>query len=108
LNKLWHKRVEQPSDKTLKLMFNFSNMDYSNCETCKVAKQIKLPFYNFNSKSNEIFELVHSDVRGPASVESYNDFKYFVLFIYDFSRTTYIYLMKNKSKLFFIFKNLQL
>jgi GAG-pre-integrase domain len=62
LNKLWHKRLGHPSDKILKLMFNFSNIDCSNCETCKLAKQTKLSFCTFNSKSNEIFELVHSDV----------------------------------------------
>jgi hypothetical protein len=75
LNQLWHKRVEHPSDKILKLMFKFLNIDCSNCETYKLVKQTKLPFCNSNSKSNEIFGLVHFDVWGPAPVESYNDFK---------------------------------
>jgi Integrase core domain len=57
------------------------------------------------SKSKGIFELVHSDVWGPAAVESYNGFKYFVIFIDDFSRTTWIYLMKNKSEVFSHFQN---
>jgi hypothetical protein len=103
LNKLWHKRVGHHSDKILKLMFKFSNIDCSNYEICKLVKQTKLLFCNSNSKSNKIFELVHSDVWGSAPVESYNGFKYFIIFINDFSKTTWIYLMKNKSKVFFHF-----
>ena len=81
-------------------MFNFTNIYCSKCEVCKLAKHTKLPFCNSNSKSNEIFELVHSDVWGPAPVNYYNDFRYYVIFIDDFSRTTWIYLMKNKSEVF--------
>ena len=102
---LWHKRIGHPSDRTLKCIFNFSNLDCSNCEVCKLAKHTRLPFANSNSKSNHIFELVHSDVWGPAPVNSYNDFKYFVTFIDDFSRLTYLYLLKNKSEVFSHFQD---
>jgi hypothetical protein len=61
---------------------------------------MKLPFCNFNFKSNEIFELVHSDVWGPALVTSYNDFRYYIIFIDDFSKNTWLYLLKNKSEVF--------
>jgi transposase InsO family protein len=33
-------------------------------------------------------------------MNSYNDYRYFVIFIDDFSRTTWLYLMKNKSEVF--------
>jgi hypothetical protein len=84
----------------LRLMFNFSKYYCSKCETYKFAKLTKLHFYNSNSKSNKIFELVHSDVWGPAPVTSYNNFRYFIIFIDDFSKITWLYLMKNKSEVF--------
>jgi Integrase core domain/GAG-pre-integrase domain len=100
LGKLWHKRVGRPSDKILKIMFNFANLDCNNCEVCKFAKHIKLPFCDSKTKSSEPLELVHSDVWGPAPVSSYNDYRYFMIFIDDYSRTTWLYLMKNKSEVF--------
>jgi transposase InsO family protein len=47
-----------------------------------------------------MFELVHSDVWGPAPIILYNDYRYYVIFIDDFSKTTWLYLMKNKSEVF--------
>jgi hypothetical protein len=53
-----------------------------------------------NSKTNAPFELVHSDVWGPAPICSYNGFKYFVIFIDDFSKATWMYLLKSKEEVF--------
>jgi Integrase core domain len=43
---------------------------------------------------------VHSDVWGPAPITSYNNFGYYVTFIDDFSRTTWIYLLASKDEVF--------
>jgi transposase InsO family protein len=72
---------------------------------CKLAKQTILPFPLSTSLSEATFELVHSDVWGPAPVDSYNHFKYFVIFIDDFSRTTRVYLLKGKNEVFLCFKD---
>jgi hypothetical protein len=95
--------VGHPSDKILNLIFDFSKDFYNKCEAYKLGKQTKLPFCDSNSKSNEIFELIHSDVWGPSPIDSYNGFKYYVIFVDDFSRATWLYLMKNKSEVFFSF-----
>jgi len=50
------------------------------------------------------FTLVHSDIWGPSRVKSNLGFQYFVTFIDDFSRCTWLFLMKNRSKLFYIFQ----
>jgi hypothetical protein len=62
-------------------MFDLSKDYGSKCEICKFAKDVKLLFCNFNSKSNVIFGLVHSDVWGPAPVTSYNDYRYFIILL---------------------------
>jgi hypothetical protein len=53
-----------------------------------------------------MFELVHSDVWGPAPIISYNDYRYYVIFIDNFSKIIWLYLMKNKSEIFLIFFNI--
>jgi Integrase core domain/GAG-pre-integrase domain len=103
-DKLLHCRFGHPSDQVLNKLF-FYNLDSSNCDVCKLAKQTRLPFSLSTSISEAKFELVHSDVWGPAPVDSYNHFKYFVTFIDDFSRTTWVYLLKGKNEVFSCFKD---
>jgi hypothetical protein len=43
---------------------------------------------------------VHSNVWGPAPITSYNNFHYYVTFIDDFSRTTWVYLLTSKDEVF--------
>ena len=44
--------------------------------------------------------LVHSDVCEPMSVHSFNGYNYYVTFIDDYSRKTWIYFLKAKSEVF--------
>jgi GAG-pre-integrase domain len=98
LDKFWHKRIEHPSDKILKYLFGFSKLNCSSCEICNLGKHTKLPFKLSNCNSNEPFVLVHLDVWGPIHIDSYNGYKYFMIFIADFSKATWLYLVKNKSE----------
>ena len=49
------------------------------------------------------FELVHYDVWGPCPVLSSIVFKYFVTFVDDFSRVTWLYPMKSLFELFYFY-----
>jgi hypothetical protein len=51
-----------------------------------------------------MFDIVHSDVWGP-TIESFDGYKYFVSFVDDFSRVTWIYLLKLKSEVMHVFQN---
>ena len=53
-----------------------------------------------NNRASAPFELVHFDVWGPCPVVSPTGFRYFVTFFDDYLRTTWLYLMKNRSELF--------
>ena len=57
-----------------------------------------------NKRASTPFELVHSDVWGPCPVLSPTWFKYFVTFVGDFSRVTWLYLMKSRFELFSHFR----
>ena len=83
---------------------NFPLNNCVNCDVCKLAKQTRLPFSLSTSQSKVPFELIHSDVWGPAPTKSYNDYRYFVIFIDDFSRATWLYLLKSKSEVFLCFQ----
>ena len=49
-------------------------------------------------------ELIHSDVCGPMSSTSLSGFEYYITFIDDFSRKTWIYFLKAKGEVFEKFK----
>ena len=49
-------------------------------------------------------ELVHTNVFGPMNISSVGDNKYFLTFIDDFSRKTWIYVLKSKDEVFHCFK----
>ena len=51
------------------------------------------------------FHLVHSDIWGPINTPSLLGFRYFVIFVDDYSRVTYLYLIKERSELYSIFKS---
>ena len=71
---------------------------------CAKGKNIKKTFPNSESKAKGILEVIHSDVCGPMSSSSLSGYVYYVSFIDDFSRKTWIYLLKRKDELFSKFK----
>jgi Integrase core domain len=99
-----HRRLGHPSDKILNSFLKFSLKKCIDCDVCKLAKQTRLPFSLSNSKSEALFDLIHSDIWGPASTILYNGFRYFVIFIDDFSRSTWLYLLKSKDEVFNCFQ----
>ena len=70
---------------------------------CK-RKEHKKTFPSSESKAKGILEIIHSDVCGPMSSSSLGGYAYYVSFIDDFSRKTWVYFMKNKDAVFSKFK----
>jgi GAG-pre-integrase domain/Integrase core domain len=99
-NKLWHYRLGHASYVVLNKLLSLKYLDNSACDICRFSKQIRLPFTLSTSKTLNFFELVHSDVWGPPPITSHNNFCYYVIFIDDFSRTTWVYLLTSKDEVF--------
>ena len=99
---LVHHRLGHPSIGYLHLLFPelVSSSYVLSCETCILAKSHRHSFKLNNTREKSPFALVYSDVWGPAPVTGGQGFRYFLLFIDDFSRMTWVYLLKTKSKVF--------
>jgi hypothetical protein len=73
------------------------NLEVYFCEHCIYDKQSWVRFPSRETRENEILELVHNDVFGLVSVPSLGGSLYYVSFIDDFSRKTWIYFLRKKS-----------
>jgi hypothetical protein len=99
-HELWHKRLEHPSDRVLSSFLDYPLRTCTNYDICKMTKQNRLSFSLLKSKTKNLFELVYSDVWGPTLITFYNGFKYLILFIDDFSKVTWLYLLKSNDEVF--------
>ncbi|GKF19524.1 gag-pol polyprotein, partial [Tanacetum coccineum] len=79
--------------------------DISDCNGCKLAKFSAQPFSNSISSSTTLFDLVHFDVWEPALVSTKGGSRYYVSSIDDFTRYTWVYLMKRRSDFLTVFNN---
>jgi len=81
---------------------NLKNLQVLECESCQLGKHVRSSFPQTTQRCNSTFSTIHSDIWGPSRVTSFG-FRYFVTFIDEFSRCTWVYLMKDRSKLLPIF-----
>ena len=107
---LWHarlghvssSRIQQLASRGLLGLVSTENFD---CVPCQLGKQPTLPFNTSESISTDIFDLIHSNVWRPSSVSSIGGSRYFVVFIDDYSRYSWIFNMKYRSELLQVYFN---
>lgn len=108
---LWHHRLGHPSNDKLIQMHktqnfpSFSGCKSNPCTTCHFAKQHRLPFQDSSHCTSKPFELVHCDLWGPYSEASHHGSRYFLTIVDDFSRCTWVYILKYKTEVPSIFEN---
>ena len=111
---LWHQRfghlgianLRKLSDNNLVQNLDLGkNSTLEFCEGCVYGKHHRDPFpTDGSSRATQILELVHSDVNGPMKTRTHGGAKYFVTFIDDFTRKTFVYFLTQKSQVFDKFK----
>jgi hypothetical protein len=107
LCELWHQRFAHLHYKALpalrKMVTSIPELQEEHegiCRGCTLGKNTKGPYPSSDSRSKGILDLVHSDICGPMTVSSLGGFLYYVTFIDDFSRKTWIYFIKTKDEVF--------
>jgi transposase InsO family protein len=109
---LWHQRLGHIGEKGLRTLHGKGMVEgMSNCtldfdfyEHCIYGKQNRVRFPSGATREKGILELIHSDVFGPIPIPSLGKSVYYVSFIDDFSRNTWIYFLRKKSEVFDKFK----
>jgi transposase InsO family protein len=74
------------------------------CRGCTLGNNSKGSFLSNDNRSKGILDLVHTDLCGPMTVYSLSEYLYYVIFIDDHSRKTWIYFLKTKDGVLSIFQ----
>jgi hypothetical protein len=109
---LWHRRFGHLNynallglQKMVTGMPVFSFEHDSICRGYALAKNTKKAYPHSNIKTNGILHLIHSDLCGPMTAPSKNGCLYYIIFIDDCSRKTWIYFLKTKDESFSKFQD---
>ena len=108
--KLWHQRFGHLGINNLKKVHKLvQGMDLIEanelqCDACSEGKQSRNPTTTVSKESAKVLELVHSDVCGPIRPTTLGGNRYFVTFLDDFSRRSWVYLLKEKREVFYKFQ----
>jgi histone deacetylase 1/2 len=109
----WHSRLGHPSIPIVERVVKDNNLpcvseesSSSVCDSCLKAKSHQLPYPISTSVSQAPLDLIFSDVWGPTPT-SIGRHTYYVSFIDDYSKYTWIYLIKKKSDVFQVFYDFQ-
>lgn len=106
-SEVWHRRLGHVNSQYLNKMQDAvqgltldskTDISKSSCVACCEGKQSRLPFPKEGSRSTELLHKVHTDLCGPMENQSIGGSRYFMLFIDDYSRMTYIYFLKTKDE----------
>lgn len=105
---LWHRRLGHISFGYLKKLRPslFSDCDVLDfkCDVCELAKSHKVSYPPSLNKCSEPFVVIHSDIWGPARVPSISKARYFITFIDECTRFTWVSLLHKKSDACMAFK----
>ncbi|XP_059284755.1 uncharacterized protein LOC132038046 [Lycium ferocissimum] len=99
---LWHRRLGHLPMNRISLVpslsISFDGNKNMFCDACCKAKQTRLSFPTSMIKTEHAFDLIYCDIWGPYKTQSLSGSHYFLTIVDDFSRATWVFLMKNKSE----------
>jgi hypothetical protein len=108
----WHGRLGHPQPRILQFLnhnkfISVNKKSSSFVQSCALSKSCKLPFFPSANKAIIPLAKIHCDLWGPTPVLSNQDFRYYAIFVDDFSRFTWLYPLKKKSDFYRVFFTFQ-
>ena len=92
---IWHYHLQA---KLLKVFQKYKQNMKEYARDVQKERTQRRHFQVANARLKESWKIIHSDVCGLMSSSSLSRYVYYVSFIDDFSRKTWIYFMKNKDE----------
>ncbi|KAL0641354.1 hypothetical protein Bca4012_102580 [Brassica carinata] len=102
----WHARLGHPHARAIELIMPNMSFNHLECEACILGKHCRTVFPTSETIYANCFDLVHSDVWTAPCMSRENQ-KYFVTFIDEKSKYTWITLLPSKDRVFDAFVNFQ-
>lgn len=100
-----HPNVNVLSSLCSSLHISFSAKNLSFCEACQIGKLHQKPHVSVETKTTKPFELMHSNLWGASHVPSRTGFKYYISFVDDFTRYSWIFPLHLKSEIASVVKH---
>lgn len=109
---VWHRRLGHPNSQVLLQLstnkaISISKSTKAVCEACSLGKSSRLPFSASSFLESRPLERIHCDLWGPAPTLSGQGFRYYVIFIDNWSHLCWVYPLKLKSDFFATFTKFQ-
>ena len=108
----WHRRLGHPGSKILQQLVTDNLICTSDklssmmfCDACQAGKSKHLPFHLSGRISSHVLELVHCDIWGPSPVITASGYRYYIIFVDDYSRFCWLYPLKQRSDSLACFTN---
>lgn len=107
--KNWHEALGHASTEKLKelkrrKLINYTENDEILCEPCLKGRQTKRPFINYKHQTKRVLQVIHTDLCGPLTPATYDDKRYILTLIDDYSNFATVYLLEQKSQALQYFK----
>ena len=99
---MWNFCLGHPSYAKFSLLNNLVSVLPANktisCDICHFSKQKRLSFPTSQHVSHCVFDLVHCDLWGAFSIATIEGYKFFLTIMDEYSRCTWVYLLKSLSE----------
>ncbi|KAK9120795.1 hypothetical protein Syun_018412 [Stephania yunnanensis] len=110
---IWHAILGHVNNISIHKMVNLNllpklNIDFKqNVKYAQNGNLLKKPFMPIQGRSNELLKLIYSDLCDYKSTSTRGGKNYYITFIDDCSKYSYVYLIKTKNEAFDMFKHVK-
>ncbi|KAL6340340.1 hypothetical protein AAG906_040777 [Vitis piasezkii] len=99
-----HRRLGHPCSSVMSHVHESCNPNASIngklnfCDACQFGKIHALPYKSSSSQTSSHLELIHTDIWGSTLIVSNSGYKYYIHFIDDFSRYTWVHPLQTRAE----------